>query len=103
MASVAAATCPTMKGILRHKSTPQMAIRPSAWIKQRRQATASRRQQRQWLLPPPAAAASSGGSAEEVEYKDSLTDLMFIALCRVAYGRLAGWQSPRRWGVVLNS
>lgn len=42
-------------------------------------------------------AGSGGSGAEEVEYKDSPTDLLFIALCRVAYGRLAGWQSPRSW------
>jgi hypothetical protein len=31
------------------------------------------------------------------EYNDSLTDILFIALCRRAYGALAGWQSPRSW------
>ncbi len=30
-------------------------------------------------------------------YNDTTTDLMFIALCRVAYGNLAGWQSTREW------
>jgi len=30
-------------------------------------------------------------------YKDSLTDVLFIALCRQAYGNLSGWQSPRGW------
>ena len=40
--------------------------------------------------PPPA-------QAEEVAYHDSPTDIAFIALCRLAYGRIAGWQSPRSW------
>lgn len=32
------------------------------------------------------------------EYKDSLTDIAFIALCRLSYGRLAGgFQSDRSW------
>ncbi|KAK9805984.1 hypothetical protein WJX73_000029 [Symbiochloris irregularis] len=35
--------------------------------------------------------------AEEVEYKDGWTDIAFIALCRKAYGSLAGWQSERSW------
>lgn len=30
-------------------------------------------------------------------YKDSLTDIAFIALCRTAYGNLSGWQSERSW------
>jgi hypothetical protein len=33
----------------------------------------------------------------QVVYKDTPTDLAFIALCRIAYGRLAGWQSSRSW------
>ena len=37
------------------------------------------------------------GQAAEVEYKDSWTDLAFIALCRRAYGNLAGWQSAKSW------
>lgn len=32
-----------------------------------------------------------------MEYKDSLTDVLFIGLCRKAYGALAGWQSERDW------
>ena len=33
----------------------------------------------------------------DVEYKDSITDVLFIAMCRKAYGALAGWQSERDW------
>ena len=32
-----------------------------------------------------------------MEYKDGWSDLAFIAMCRRAYGDLAGWQSPRSW------
>jgi hypothetical protein len=32
-----------------------------------------------------------------VQYNDSWTDIAFIALCRIAYGNIAGWQSSRRW------
>ena len=32
---------------------------------------------------------------EDIEYKDSWTDVQFINLCRTAYGNLAGWQSSR--------
>lgn len=32
-----------------------------------------------------------------VEYNDSLSDIAFIALCRRAYGDLAGWQSAQGW------
>lgn len=35
--------------------------------------------------------------AESVEYKDTPTDIAFIALCRIAYGNIAGWQSKRSW------
>lgn len=35
--------------------------------------------------------------AESVEYKDTPTDIAFIALCRMAYGNIAGWQSKRSW------
>lgn len=38
---------------------------------------------------PPAAAA--------VEYVDGPTDIAFIGLCRVAYAKIAGWQSERSW------
>ena len=34
---------------------------------------------------------------EQVEYKDSWSDVHFINMCRKAYGNLAGWQSPREW------
>ena len=34
---------------------------------------------------------------KEVEYKDSWSDIAFIALCRLAYGNIAGWQSSRSW------
>lgn len=35
---------------------------------------------------------------EPFEYKDTLTDVAFIALCRLSYGRLAGgYQSPEGW------
>ena len=46
---------------------------------------------------PPAAAASPASSSSAVVYQDSLTDLGMIALCRVAYGNIAGWQSSRSW------
>ncbi|KAL3678813.1 hypothetical protein R1sor_021769 [Riccia sorocarpa] len=31
------------------------------------------------------------------EYRDSLLDLAFIDGCRKAFGRVAGWQSPKGW------
>ena len=34
---------------------------------------------------------------EQVEYKDTWSDVQFINMCRKAYGNLAGWQSPREW------
>lgn len=34
---------------------------------------------------------------QDVEYKDSWSDIQFINMCRTAYGNLAGWQSPRDW------
>lgn len=34
---------------------------------------------------------------EDVEYKDTWSDVQFINMCRTAYGDLAGWQSPRDW------
>lgn len=34
---------------------------------------------------------------EKRKYKDSFTDLVFINGCRQAFGRVAGWQSPRSW------
>ena len=42
---------------------------------------------------------SSGGAAERepTVYNDSPTDIAFIGLCRIAYGNIAGWQSPRSW------
>lgn len=99
MACSAAASCTTARSCVRPNSAPAAAIRSSARPKHPQLAAASNRWQ--WRhcsrLPPAQAVAGSGGSgAEEVEYKDSPTDLLFIALCRVAYGRLAGWQSPRR-------
>eukprot|EP00884_Botryococcus_braunii_P004294 jgi/Botrbrau1/13866/Bobra.0056s0099.1 len=33
----------------------------------------------------------------ESEYNDTWSDVAFIALCRKAYGNIAGWQSPRGW------
>ncbi|KAI3429383.1 hypothetical protein D9Q98_005478 [Chlorella vulgaris] len=39
--------------------------------------------------PPPADST--------ITYHDSLTDIAFIGLCRLAYGRIAGWQSERSW------
>lgn len=36
-------------------------------------------------------------TAEKPTYNDSWTDILFIALCRQAYGNLSGWQSPRGW------
>lgn len=49
--------------------------------------------------------AASGGSGSGSEaagssdtiYQDSLSDIAFIGLCRVAYGKIAGWQSERSW------
>ena len=37
------------------------------------------------------------GQQEEVEYKDTWSDVQFINMCRRAYGNLAGWQSSRDW------
>ena len=34
---------------------------------------------------------------DEVEYKDTWSDVQFINMCRRAYGNLAGWQSSRDW------
>ena len=34
---------------------------------------------------------------EEVQYKDTWSDIQFINLCRRAYGNLAGWQSSKDW------
>ncbi|GJP30986.1 hypothetical protein CLOM_g7568 [Closterium sp. NIES-68] len=31
------------------------------------------------------------------EYRDSFSDLLFMHLCRQAFGRVAEWQSPRPW------
>lgn len=31
------------------------------------------------------------------EYHDSFTDVLFIALCRLSYGKLAGFQSQKGW------
>ena len=39
--------------------------------------------------------ASSNG--QKTVYRDSWADIAFIAMCRKAYGALAGWQSPRGW------
>lgn len=43
--------------------------------------------------PPPASPAPPAVT----EYQDSWSDLLFIALCRIAYGRIAGFQSQRSW------
>ena len=48
-------------------------------------------QQQQQQPPPPPPAAPPP------VYPDTLTDRAFIALCRLSYGKLAGWQSPRAW------
>ena len=47
---------------------------------------------------PPAAAAA----AAAVEYDDNWSDVAFIALCRIAYGRIAGYQSSRRCAPVAS-
>lgn len=39
----------------------------------------------------------SSAPGEKRTYKDSFTDLVFINGCRQAFGRVAGWQSPRSW------
>jgi len=39
----------------------------------------------------------SGGPPPQTLYKDSFLDLLFIAACRQAFGRVAGWQFPRAW------
>jgi hypothetical protein len=64
----------------------------------------TRRRGRAALRPraqPPTSSSSSSPpastSSSPTPYPDTLTDRAFIALCRVAYGRLAGWQSPRSW------
>ncbi|CAI5961012.1 unnamed protein product [Closterium sp. NIES-64] len=63
-------------------------------------------------IPPPSvssspsASSSAGPSASPSarpplgpppEYSDSFTDLLFIHLCRQAFGRVAQWQSARPW------
>lgn len=40
---------------------------------------------------------SSSAPSSSQSYNDTITDLMFIALCRMAYGNLAGWQSQKKW------
>ncbi len=40
---------------------------------------------------------ASANVETEVEYVDSWSDIAFIALCRKAYGNIAGWQSQRDW------
>ena len=45
-----------------------------------------------------AAALAAAAAAAAVEYNDSWSDVAFIGLCRIAYGNIAGYQSPRRWG-----
>ncbi|CAD7702264.1 unnamed protein product, partial [Ostreobium quekettii] len=42
-------------------------------------------------------ASGAIGERDEGDESGSLTDLAFVALCRRAYGRLAGWQSDRGW------
>jgi hypothetical protein len=44
-----------------------------------------------------AQASPSEEQQEEVEYKDTWSDVQFINLCRRAYGNLAGWQSSNDW------
>lgn len=44
----------------------------------------------------PDVAALKCGSGS-VTYDDSVTDLMFIALCRIAFGNKANWQSSQPW------
>lgn len=43
--------------------------------------------------------AGKGAPAEteEVLYQDSWTDILFIALCRIAYGNISGFQSKKGW------
>lgn len=41
--------------------------------------------------------ATPNASSEETSYNDTWSDIAFIALCRKAYGNIAGWQSPRSW------
>lgn len=40
---------------------------------------------------------NSDGGRTTTTYNDTPSDLAFIALCRIAYGNLAGWQSSRSW------
>lgn len=39
----------------------------------------------------------SSDGTKEVVYSDSWSDIAFIALCRIAYGNISGWQSSRSW------
>ena len=41
--------------------------------------------------------ASSPSASTPTVCRDSRSDLFFIAMCRQAYGRLAGWQSPKNY------
>ena len=86
--SVTTRTTPITRAPL-HSSSPPPAGRQRRW-----QAAAA-----------PRSSSGGGGSGSsiqqtpaEVEYKDSLSDIAFIALCRVAYGNIAGWQSDKRCG-----
>lgn len=42
-------------------------------------------------------AGSMDGSEGRDEVNDSWTDILFIALCRTAYGNISGFQSNRSW------
>lgn len=68
------------------------AVAPSLAIGRRAPSTRGRQ--------PPALAAAPPASPPPpppTTYDDSLTDIAFIAMCRLAYGKLAGWQSDRSW------
>jgi hypothetical protein len=52
---------------------------------------------------PAAAPSGADPAAPPVDYADSSSDIAFINACRVTYGRLAGWQSPRAWDSGLET
>lgn len=49
------------------------------------------------MLQLQAGKAAAAETEEEILYEDSWTDILFIALCRTAYGNISGFQSKKGW------
>ena len=60
----------------------------------RRNTTTGTRKQRELAS---ASQTEAPSSQADIVYKTSSTDVAFIAMCRKAYGSIAGWQSDRDW------